>query len=59
MERKLLLIYNPISGKGNIKTYLADIIDTFAGNDYSVTVHPTKCINDGYDYITNHILFRH
>lgn len=55
MERKLLLIYNPISGKGNIKTYLADIIDTFAGNDYSVTVHPTKCINDGYDYITNHI----
>ena len=29
MEKKLLLIYNPVSGKALIKTYLADIIDIY------------------------------
>lgn len=54
MEKKLLLIYNPVSGKAQIKTYLADIIDIYASNDYSVTVHPTKCASDGYEYIKKH-----
>ena len=54
MEKKLLLIYNPVSGKAQIKTYLADIIDIYAASDYSVTVHPTKCANDGYEYIKEH-----
>ncbi len=54
MEKKLLLIYNPVSGKAQIKTYLADIIDIYAASDYSVTVHPTKYPNDGYEYIKAH-----
>jgi len=54
MEKKLLLIYNPVSGKAQIKTYLADIIDIYAGKDYSVTVHPTKCALDGFEYIKAH-----
>lgn len=53
MEKKLLLIYNPVSGKAQIKTYLADIIDIYSSYDYSVTVHPTKCALDGYEYIKN------
>ena len=48
MEQKLLLIYNPISGKGNIKTYIGDIIDIYSEKDYCITVHPTKSQNDGY-----------
>lgn len=51
MEKKLLLIYNPVSGKAQIKTYLADIIDIYSGKNYEVTVHPTKCKLDGFNYI--------
>ncbi len=54
MEKKLLLIYNPVSGKAQIRTLLADIIDIYSMNDYSVTVHPTKCQKDGYEYIKDH-----
>lgn len=51
MEKKLLLIYNPVSGKAQIKTYLADIIDIYTNKNYSVSVHPTKCKLDGFNYI--------
>ena len=51
MEKKLLLIYNPVSGKAQIKTYLADIIDIYSNKNYEVTVHPTKCKLDGFNYI--------
>ncbi len=54
MEQKLLLIYNPISGKGNIKTYVGDIIDIYSEKDYCITVHPTKSQNDGCNYIKEH-----
>lgn len=54
MYKKLLLIYNPVSGKAQIKTHLADIIDIYANNDYTVTIHPTKCKNDGYEFIKEH-----
>ena len=51
MEKRLLFIYNPVSGKAQVRTYLADIIDIYASGNYSVTVHPTKCSGDGYEYI--------
>lgn len=54
MYKKLLLIYNPVSGKAQIKSQLADIIEIYANNDYTVTVHPTKCKNDGYEFIKEH-----
>ena len=54
MEQKLLLIYNPISGKGTIKTYIGDIIDIYSEKDYCITVHPTKSQSDGYGYIKEH-----
>ena len=54
MEKKLLFIYNPVSGKAQVKTFLADIIDIYSSKDYSVTVHPTKCRFDGYEYIKEH-----
>lgn len=47
----MLLIYNPVSGKAQIKTYLAEIITIFTNNGYQVTVHPTSKARDGYDYI--------
>ncbi len=54
MEKKLLLVYNPISGKGHIKSHISDIIDIYSAKDFSITVHPTKCANDGYEYIKEH-----
>lgn len=54
MEKKLLLVYNPVSGKAHIKTYLSEIIDIYSNNDYCVTVHPTKCRLDGFEYIKDH-----
>ena len=54
MEKKLLLIYNPVSGKGQIRSFLADIVDIYSNKDYTVTIHPTKCAGDGYEYIKEH-----
>lgn len=54
MEKKLLLVYNPISGKGHIKSHISDIIDIYSAKDFCITVHPTKCANDGCEYIKEH-----
>ncbi|MDO4617477.1 MAG: diacylglycerol kinase family lipid kinase [Lachnospiraceae bacterium] len=44
--KKMLFIYNPKSGKGMIRTHLAEIIDIFTKAEYFVTVHPTQCSGD-------------
>ncbi len=46
MDKKLLFVYNPKSGKGQIRTHLNDIIDVFTKNDYLVMVHPTQYAED-------------
>lgn len=38
----MLFIYNPKAGKGNIKTYLSDIIQLFTKEDYIITIHATQ-----------------
>ncbi len=53
MEKNMIFVYNPVSGKGNVKLYLADIIDIFTDGGYSVTMHPTSATKDGYNYILN------
>ena len=42
MSKKLLFIFNPKSGKGLIKNYLVDIVDTMVKADYEVTVYTTQ-----------------
>lgn len=49
--KNLLFIYNPYSGKGMIKNYLSDIIDTFVKNDFQVSVYPTQGRMDARDYV--------
>ncbi|MCF0130268.1 MAG: YegS/Rv2252/BmrU family lipid kinase [Pseudobutyrivibrio sp.] len=44
--RKLLFIVNPRSGKGLIKSHLADIIDIMIKAGFSVTVHLTQSQKD-------------
>ena len=49
--KKLLLVYNPHSGKGLINQSLSDIICTLTESGYDVTVHPTAEKQDGEEYI--------
>lgn len=49
--KKLLFVFNPRSGKGKIKTCLADIIDIFTKHGYEVTAHPTQAQGDCADKI--------
>ena len=54
MDKKLLFIYNPVSGKAQARAYITDIIEIYSENDYIVTVYPTKCKGDGFEFIKQH-----
>ena len=51
MSKKILFIFNPLSGKGQIKNCLADVIDIFTKGGYDVTVHPTQLRNDAFELV--------
>lgn len=44
--KKLLFVYNPKSGKAQIRSKLADILSIFAEAEYEITVYPTKGPSD-------------
>ena len=46
MSQKLLFIFNPHSGKGQIKNNLVEIIDTMVKADFEVTVYTTQAQGD-------------
>ena len=45
-KKKMLFIYNPKAGKGQIKNNLSDIIDIFVKAGNEVTVYPTQYAGD-------------
>ncbi len=52
--KKLLFIYNPRSGKGLIRSHLAEIIDIFTKGEYLVTIHPTQNSGDASLFAREH-----
>lgn len=46
MEKKMLFIFNPQSGKGKIKNALFDIVEKFTNENCEVTVYPTQSSGD-------------
>ena len=52
-KKKLLFVFNPYSGKGQIKNKLVDIVDTFVKNEYEVTIHPTQAPQDARALVTH------
>lgn len=44
--KKMLFIYNPTSGKGQIRNRLAGLMDTFTQAGWLVTAYPTQCRGD-------------
>ena len=45
--KKLLFVFNPFAGKGQIKNELFNIVDIFTKEGFDVTVYPTQCSGDG------------
>ncbi|MDD2970975.1 MAG: YegS/Rv2252/BmrU family lipid kinase [Lachnospiraceae bacterium] len=45
-NKKMLFVYNPHAGKGQIRNNLLDIIDIFVKAGYEVTVYPTQASGD-------------
>ena len=45
-QKKLLFVFNPKSGKGLIKNYLLDIVDTMVKAGYDATVYTTQSRGD-------------
>ena len=46
MQKRMLFIYNPKSGKGAIRPKIAAILELFTQNGYDVLVHPTTASGD-------------
>ena len=42
MEKKMLFIFNPRAGKGQIKSKLVDIVDIFAKHGWEIIIYPTQ-----------------
>lgn len=53
MRKKLLLVYNPVSGSGGIVSSLGEVVSIFTEAGYDVTVHPTSEQGDGMRFISN------
>lgn len=49
--KKLLFVYNPFSGKGQIVGKIGQIIDIFTKAGFMVTTYPTQRALDGYDMV--------
>ena len=54
MKKKLLFIFNPFSGKGQIKSKLLAIVDQFVKHGYEVTIHPTQKPQDAMEQVEEH-----
>lgn len=46
MKKRLLFVFNPHSGKAQIKNQLLDIVDVMVKAEYEVTIYPTQAQGD-------------
>ncbi len=53
MDKKMLFVYNPKSGKAQIRNKLADILDIFTKGGYEITVYPTQKNGDAMEVVAN------
>lgn len=50
-SKKLLFVFNPLSGKALIKNHFFEIVDTMVKAGYEVTVYPTQCAGDAKEKV--------
>ena len=53
MNKKLLLIVNPCSGRAKMRTELLRVVEILSADGYAVTVYPTKARGDATDYVAD------
>lgn len=51
MNKKLLLIVNPCSGRAKMRTELLRVVEILSADGYAVTVYPTKARGDATNYV--------
>ncbi len=51
MNKRLLFVYNPRSGRGMISQHLVEIIDIFTKGGYDVIAHPTQAAGDAEEIV--------
>lgn len=49
MKKKMLFVFNPKAGKGQIKSHLLDVVNIFNQHEYEVVIHATQCPRDAYE----------
>ena len=53
--KRLFFVYNPHSGRGNIRSKLFDIVQVFSEAGYEITIYPTCCnTSKGIYYYTTY-----
>ncbi|HAB94908.1 MAG TPA: diacylglycerol kinase [Lachnospiraceae bacterium] len=52
-EGKILFIFNPVSGKAQIRNDLLDILQILSGTGYKLECYPTKCSGDARNLLRN------
>lgn len=52
-KKKLLFVFNPHSGKAQIKNQLLEIVDIMVKAEYEVTIYPTQCAGDAREKVQN------
>ena len=52
--KKLMFVYNPVSGRMDVSRNLSEIVEAFS-KDYLVEIHATCEKGDGYKYIVNNL----
>lgn len=48
---KMLMLYNPKSGSGKIRTMIADLVEKFTASGWTVTLYPTQAPGDAIRYL--------
>ena len=51
MDKKMLFVLNPKSGKGKIKNSFLEIVDIFVAEGWDVHVRTTQCRDDAHEYV--------
>ena len=51
--QKLLFVFNPHAGKGQIKNKLLQIVDLMVKEEYDVTIYPTQAREDALNIVKN------
>ncbi|MCI9447642.1 MAG: diacylglycerol kinase family lipid kinase [Lachnospiraceae bacterium] len=54
MKKRLLFVFNPLSGKGLIRNKLLEIVDQFVKNGYEVVIYPTQKPQDAMELVEEH-----